>query len=153
MFTSARNMFRVNKFTWYTFLIDMFGKVLFTSFVRFKNVSSCIIFSSFCTMYAFSRHQCAWNYSPEVCGKYCPKYFAFGPWQKTDVEFLHPPLFVLKISFSRSTSLGYFDFSPHQFQPPCLTCLVWSWSKLPHEVVSIMIGLNKFWSCFAQCTA
>ena len=116
-------------------------------------------FIPLCIMYAFSRHQCAWNYSPQVFGKYCPKYFAFCSWQITDVEFLYQPIFVLKISFPRSTSLGnilsclgYFDFPPHHFQPPCLTCLVWSWSKLP-QVVSIMIRLNKFRSCFAQCTA
>ena len=32
-------------------------------------------------------------------------------------------------------------------------CLVWSWLKLPCEVVSIMIRINMFRSWFAQCTA
>ena len=65
---------------------------------------------------------------------------------------LHPPIFNLAFALIIDPILDLLDTRLPPHSQPFWTRLVWSWSKLPREVVSIMIRINMFRSWFAQCT-
>ena len=76
----------------------------------------------------------------------------FFPSLIADVVFLHRPIFQREIWPHNSPNLGSFGHSPLlRIHPPFWTCFIWSWFKLPPEVVSIMIRIIMFRSWFAQC--
>ena len=137
MFASAWNMFRENKFTWNTFLINMFVHIinLFVSNTFHPFLHDVCIFTAPVCLKLFAR-----SFWEKLSQRFCFRSMAnIWWWISSSVLYLYQKFCFLVVPVKViSTSL--------------LTPLVWSWSKLPREAVSIMIRLNKFWSCSTQCT-
>ena len=101
----------------------------------------------FCITMLYACNRCYW-----VLRRCFPIYCAFFPSLIADVVFLHRPIFQRENWPHNSPNLGSFGHSPLlRIHPPFWTCFIWSWLKLPREVVSIMIRIIMFWSGFAQC--